>query len=64
MKHDVSYTDCGIFHEIVLLILNKHASLKIKHLRANSTTYVTKEFRTAVIKKSRLRKASLKSGLK
>ena len=44
MKHDLNNIDYEIFHEIVLLILNAHAPLKKKHLRANHTTFVTKEF--------------------
>ena len=31
-KHDVDNIDFGIFHEILLSILNAHAPLKMKHL--------------------------------
>ena len=44
----------------MLSILNAHAPLKKKHLRANHATFVTKEFRKAVRKRTRLRKAYLK----
>ena len=44
MKHDMNNIDYGIFHEIVLSILNVHAPLEKKHRRANHATFVTKEF--------------------
>ena len=31
-KHDVNNVDFGIFHEILLSILNAHAPLKMKHV--------------------------------
>ena len=40
--------------------LNAHAPLKKKHVRANHATFVTKEFRKAVIKRARLRNVYLK----
>ena len=43
MKHDVNNIDYEIFHETVLSILNAHAPLKKKHLRANHASFVTKE---------------------
>ena len=49
MKHDVKNIDYEIIHEIVLSILNTHAPLKKKHLRANRATFVTKEFRKVVM---------------
>ena len=60
MKHDANNIDFEIFHEIVLSILNAHAPLKKKHLRVNHATFVTKEFQKAVMKRARLRNASLK----
>ena len=35
MEHGLNNIDYEIFHEIVLSILNAHAPLKKKHLRAN-----------------------------
>ena len=35
MEHGLNNVDYEIFHEIVLSILNAHAPLKKKHLRAN-----------------------------
>ena len=39
-----SFLKQEIFHEIALSIVNVHASLKEKHLRASHATFVTKEF--------------------
>ena len=55
MKHDLNNIDYENFHENRLSILNAHASLKKKHLRANHASFVTKEFRKAVMKRARLR---------
>ena len=60
MKHDLNNIDYEDFHEIVLSILNVHAPLKKKHLRANHASFVTREFRKAVMKRARLRKVYLK----
>ena len=40
MKHDLNYIDYENFHKIVLSILNSHAPLKKKQLRANHTSFV------------------------
>ena len=64
MKHDLNNIDYEDFHEIVLSILNAHAPLKKKHLRANHASFVTKEFRKAVMKNARLRNVYLKNELK
>ena len=42
MKHDLNNIDYEDFHEIMLSILNAHALLKKKHLRANHASFVTK----------------------
>ena len=63
MKHDLNNIDYENFHEIVLSILNAHAPLKKKHLRANHASFVTKEFRKAVMKRERLRNVNLKNEL-
>ena len=64
MKHDLNNIDYENFQEIVLSILNAHAPLKKKHLRANHASFVTKEFRKAVMKRARLRNVYLKNELK
>ena len=56
MKHDLNKID----YEIVLLALNAHAPLKKKHLRANHASFVTKEFKKAVMKRKKLRNVYLK----
>ena len=56
MKHDLNKID----YEIVLLALNAHAPLKKKHLRANHASFVTKEFKKAVMKRTKLRNVYLK----
>ena len=63
MKHDLNNIDYENFHEIVLSILNAHAPLKKKHLRANHASFVTREFRKAVMKRARLRNVYLKNEL-
>ena len=42
------------FEKVFLVILNKHASLKKKVVRANHSPYITKTFRTAIKKQSYL----------
>ena len=60
MKHDLNNIDYKDFHEIVFSILNAHAPLKKKHLRENQASFVTREFRKAVMKSARLRNVYLK----
>ena len=50
MKQDVNNIDYEIFHEIMVSIFNAYAPLKRKQLRANHATFVTEEFRKAVMK--------------
>ena len=47
----------------MLSILNAHAPLKKKHLRANHASFVAKEFRKAVMKRARIRNAFLERRL-
>ena len=64
IKHDLNNIDYEVFHKIVHSILNAHAPLKKKHLRANHAIFVTKEFRKVVMRRARLRNAYLKNELK
>ena len=67
MKHDLNNIDYEDVHEIVLSILNAHAPLKKKHLRANHAGFVTVSlvwFPKAVMKRARLRNVYLKNELK
>ena len=56
MNHDLNNIDYENVREIVFSILNAHAPLKKKHLGANHASFVTEEFRKAVMKRARLRK--------
>ena len=60
MKHGLNNIDYENFHEIVLSILNAHAPLKKKHVRANHASFMTKEIRKAVMKRAKLIKVYLK----
>ena len=42
------------FEEEVLKVLNKHATLKKKFIRANHVPYMTKNLRKAIMKRSQL----------
>ena len=64
MKHNVNNIDYKIFHEIALSILKVYAPLKKKHFGANHATFVTREFRKAIMKRARLRNTYLKNELK
>ena len=64
MKHDLNNIVYENFHEIVLSILNAHAPLKKKHLRANHASFMTREFRKAAMKRARLRNVYIKNELK
>ena len=55
MKHDLNNIVYENFHEIVLSILNTHAPLKKKHLRANHASFM---------KRARLRNVYIKNELK
>ena len=58
MKHDVNNTDYEFFHGILLTVLNEHAPLKKKHLRANHATFVNKRFQKAFMKSEATKTAS------
>ena len=45
---------CSNFDEMFLQILNKHALIKSKILRANHASYISKPFRKAIMKRSYL----------
>ena len=50
------YVDsCSKFDEIFLKVLNRHAPLKKKMLRANHAPYVSKALRKAIMKRSCLK---------
>ena len=59
MKHDLNNIDYENFLKIGLSILDAHASVKKKHLRANHASFVTSEFRKAAMKRARLKNVYL-----
>ena len=54
LKHDINNIEYQHF-TIFIEILNKHASMKIKHLSANQGKFMTKGLQKAIMKRSRLR---------
>ena len=60
-KHDINNIQFDVFESTMLNILNKHAPLKQKHLRANNGKFVTKELRKAIMKRSRLKQKFMKT---
>ena len=46
----------GIFNDIVNQLLDKHAPLKKKHVRANDGPFMNKTLRKAIMRRSHLRK--------
>ena len=60
LKYDFNNIVYDHFITIFLIVLDKHAPIKKKHLRANHTNFVTKQLRKAVMKRSKLRHDCLK----
>ena len=60
LKYDFNNIVYDHFITIFLIVLDKHAPIKKKHLRANHTNFVTKQLRKAVMKRSKLRNDFLK----
>ena len=59
LKHDLNNIECQHFFNIFIEILNKHAPMKIKYLRANHGKFMTKGLSKTIMKRSRLRNTSL-----
>ena len=55
LKHHISNIEYQHFLNIFIEILNKHAPMKIKYLRANHGKFMTKGLHKAIMKRSRLR---------
>ena len=55
LKHDINNIEYQHFLNIFIEILNKHAPMKIKYLRANQGKFMTKSLHKAIMKRSRLR---------
>ena len=50
--NNIRYED---FDDIVMLLINKHAPLKFKYIRANEGTFMSKELRKAIMVRSKLK---------
>ena len=59
LKHDLGNMEYQHFLNIFIEILNKHAPMKQKYLRANQVKFMTKDLHKAIMKRSRLRNKSL-----
>ena len=55
LKHDINSIEYQHFLNIFIDILNKHAPMKIKNLRASHGKFMTKGLHKAIMKSSRLR---------
>ena len=57
---DISNAELVEFTNTVLSILDKHAPIKRKYIRANNSAFMTKELRAAIMQRSKLRQKFLK----
>ena len=55
LKYDINNIDYDNFIKTFLTVLDKHAPIKKKYLRANHANFVTKQLRKAIMKRSKLR---------
>ena len=60
LKYDINNIDYDNFIKTFLTVLDKHAPIKKKYLRANHANFVTKQLRKAIMKISKLRNDFLK----
>ena len=60
LKYDINNIDYDSFIKTFLTVLDKHAPVKKKYLRANHANFVTKQLRKAIMKRSKLRNDFLK----
>ena len=60
LKHNISNIKYQHFLNIFTKILNKHAPMKIRYLRANQGKFTTKGLHKAIMKRSRLRNKFLR----
>ena len=54
-KHDINNMEYQHFLNIFIEVLNKHAPMKQKYLRANQERFMAKNLHKAIMKRSRLR---------
>ena len=60
LKHDLGNMECQYFLNDFIEILNKHAPIKQKYLRANQGRFMTKDLQKAIMKRSRLKNKFLR----
>ena len=60
LKYDLNNIEYDTFQEIIVSLLNVHAPLKKKYLRANHASFVIKELRKTIMSRARLRNIYLK----
>ena len=60
LKRDINNIEYQHFLNIFIEILNKHAPMKIKYLRANQGKFMAKGLHKAIMKRSRLRNKFLR----
>ena len=60
LKINISNTELKEFNKIFLKVLDKHASRKQKHTRANNSKYITKALQNEIMHRSRLRNKFLR----
>ena len=61
LEVDVVDANYETFHNVYLNVLNKHAPIKTKVIRGNQAPYITKAYRKAVMKRSKLKTKYLKN---
>ena len=56
-----SYVDYNKFQTILYSVLNKHAPIKNKYLRANDSPFITKDLRKLIMNRSRFKNVYIKN---
>ena len=57
---DINNAELAEFTSTVLSVLDKHAPIKRKYIRANNSVFMAKEVRAAIMQRSKLRQKFLK----
>ena len=60
-QNNIGHSDFDLYKEVFLSILNKHAPIKQKYVRANQAPCMNKILQKAVMNRSRLRNRFLKN---
>ena len=55
LSFDLQFISNDTFVNIFMTLLNKHAPIKFKYMRANNNLFMTKELRKAIMQRSKLR---------